>query len=124
MSKKIIQALFYAFLAFSTFALLKDGNDLQLLKEWDWLHFPWVDKFAHIFIFFVLMYLRELTDSQWGKNGIVLLLYGVLIEVLQGACTETRTFDIFDIIADGIGIIVGTLASQIKFIHNILKLQD
>ncbi len=124
MNKILIRILFYAFLAFSTFTLLKDGNDIRFLKDWDWMNFPWADKLAHIFIFSVLMFLRELSHSDWVKNSIILLLYGILIEILQGSCTLTRTFDVWDIVADALGIVVGALGSRIKIIHNILKLQD
>jgi len=38
--------------------------------------------------------------------GVVLLLLGIALDMLQGT-TKTRTFDLHDIAADAVGILIG-----------------
>ncbi|MHA7942159.1 VanZ family protein [Formosa sp. 3Alg 14/1] len=47
-------------------------------------------------------------------TGVVAISFGVLIEYLQGALTETRQFDVLDIFANSVGVIVTLLILTIK----------
>ncbi len=76
-------------------------------------------------MFSCLMFFRNLAFPEKAKqNAIVILFYGILIELLQETITETRTSDFFDVVADAVGIGVGYGLSRLKFINKILKLNN
>ncbi|MBX2827743.1 MAG: VanZ family protein [Flavobacteriaceae bacterium] len=72
------------------------------------------DKWAHICVFILLtgIWLMIAELNHWfSKNKIVwssaaILLYGIIIEVLQEKFFETRSADIWDVVADLIGILL------------------
>src|SRR5690606_12594526 len=81
-----------------------------------------VDKSVHFLIHFVLVMLWQLYWFQrnskrflW-RNGVIVLigsfLYGTIIEILQGYLTVSRTADLFDILANFFGALVGVLVFQ------------
>jgi len=81
-----------------------------------------VDKSVHFLIHFVLVILWQLYWFQrnskrflW-RNGVIVLigsfLYGTIIEILQGYLTVSRTADLFDILANFFGALVGVLVFQ------------
>ncbi|MDW5287329.1 VanZ family protein [Formosa sp. PL04] len=47
-------------------------------------------------------------------TGLVSISFGVLIEYLQGSLTETRQFDVLDILANSAGVILMLLILTIK----------
>ncbi len=66
------------------------------------------DKLVHIFAFFCFALLTDLVTARkpfWLWKGLPLLCYGALIEILQ-YFTESRSFELADLAADGIGIIL------------------
>jgi VanZ family protein len=71
------------------------------------------DKIEHFSAYFVLMmwfgglYPRAKHLSVAGA----LLFLGIALDVLQGVATTTRTFDLFDIAADAVGILVALVLS-------------
>jgi VanZ family protein len=81
------------------------------------VNLPLLDKLVHVFIHCVLSLLwlwYFFTADKYHiltKNVFVILLvcfcYGVLIEALQHWFTRSRTFDLFDIVANGIGSFLG-----------------
>ncbi len=124
-SKKYLPVVFYSFGAFFTYILLKETHGITFWEDYSWLNIPKADKLAHIFIFTVLMWIRQLYNPKKIKeNASLLLAYGILIEILQGSLTQTRSFDVMDIMADAIGVGFGYALSQLKFLNKILKLQD
>ncbi len=80
----------------------------------DWLDKIWADKWVHIGIFTVLVFLwsRALQITALGGLVIILivsLLYGFSIEIIQDKFIRNRSFDLRDIIADFIGSVIGVL---------------
>ncbi|WP_461305413.1 VanZ family protein [Aureisphaera sp.] len=73
------------------------------------------DKWAHILVFLLLslVWLLAAWLNEWLGTGRIIwvsfwaLVYGIIIEVLQGGFFETRSADIWDIVADAIGILIG-----------------
>ncbi len=126
MSRKIFSVTFYILLLIFTYVLLKDGVEQSFLKDYDFfdINFVWMDKLVHLLLFATLMFTLQLSNGKTKANSIFLLIYGLLIEILQGTITETRTADIFDFLADAVGIYVGFIMSQLKFIPKILKLKN
>ncbi len=103
-----------AWLIFITGFLLIPGNDLP--KE-DWLDAIYADKLVHIMFFTVLVYLFYRPLKHKLKNwlphiSIAAFAYGVAIEFVQEQWAINRNFDAGDIVADGIGCIVGYIYTQ------------
>lgn len=104
---------------FITIILLAPSPELAVT---DW---PYLDKIAHILIYFWLVFIWLavfwVTDQYhiFSRRPVLVLsiclFYGIVIEAFQHWFTDTRTFDINDIIANGIGCFLGFLTfEQIK----------
>lgn len=99
--RKISWPGFLAFLgavAFTLYAALAPGDDTAGLIPWD--------KAKHFIVFYGLTFLASvaLPRSRPWKIGTVLLGFGVAIEILQGLPIVGRDADVFDIVADTLGI--------------------
>jgi glycopeptide antibiotics resistance protein len=71
-----------------------------------------LDKFFHFFGYALLAFCYT---QLWNKHKLqglflILLIYGFFIEVLQ-LITGWRTFDLWDILANGMGILYGIIFS-------------
>ena len=79
----------------------------------------WWDKANHVAAFTVLAVLGRW--SYPGRNAKVLLwllAYGCLIEVLQATLTATRSAELGDVVADGVGLLLGwQLTRVIRQVH-------
>jgi len=74
------------------------------------------DKLGHFIAYFFLSFswlyaLRNFPRKKFKEHLIVFLLisYGIIIEVLQGALTSYRQADIYDIFANSAGVIFALL---------------
>ncbi|MGB3342765.1 MAG: VanZ family protein [Aequorivita sp.] len=85
------------------------------------VNFSSADKVAHILIFFVLtclwlLYLFRKTGRLRSNDILILLLsvlfYGIIIEIVQELFTVSRTADLWDVLANMVGVIVGILFFQ------------
>jgi len=98
-------AVFVAATVFTLYAALAPGDDTQGLIPWD--------KAKHFIVFYGLTFLAAvaLPRSRWWKIAVVLLGFGVGIEILQGLPIVGRDADIFDVVADtcGIGFFFGPI---------------
>ena len=93
---------------------------LTPISEIPRVDFPISDKLIHLLthwgLIFIWLWYLFLSDKNHISIKIVFvvlfiyLLYGIIIEALQHWLTTTRTFDLFDIIANGIGSIIGLLS--------------
>ena len=80
--------------------------------------FPMQDKLAHLIAYFLLAicwgsyWLRRRNLGFWRPFVPFMLLgaliYGTIIEVLQGVLTHSRTADIYDILANCLGMFIGS----------------
>lgn len=86
----------------------------------DWLDGLQADKFIHIILFFVLVYLfcrplyKQGADLFTQKMlfifiGTVCWGYGIAMEFVQENFVSNRSFDVWDIVADGVGSYLGLL---------------
>src|SRR5690554_468098 len=81
-----------------------------------------IDKIVHIVIFFFLAIMWQLVvfkkrgDRLNVKMSFLLLgamfIFGILIEVLQGEVTVSRTANFYDVLADLLGAGIGVLVFQ------------
>ncbi len=85
-------------------------------ENWlDWLSFLTAsDKVVHAEAFFGLgLWFGALAGpNHWRRVGLLLLLYGALVELLQGAMALGRTADLWDLAADAGGVVLGLLAAH------------
>lgn len=81
------------------------------------------DKVLHFLSFYVLAFLADYSTPRIRFNlgkGLTILGYGLLIEVIQ-YFLPYRTFSIFDLAADGIGISAYMFSQQALFRAFILR---
>ena len=84
------------------------------------------DKILHLSAYFILMwvwmmYFKKKSIEQ--KDFLLLLIltyFGIIIEFLQKYFTLTRTQDLNDVVANGIGLIIGLVTFKI-FIERVFK---
>ncbi len=90
----------------------------KALPERTWFNVIFLDKWIHIFLFAVLVSLiglpfLESFMSKKKRSFIMLsiamncLLYGIVMEVVQYYFIPNRSFDLKDIVGDGVGCFIG-----------------
>ncbi|MBM3415137.1 MAG: VanZ family protein [Bacteroidetes bacterium] len=124
---KKIQPSFFpgaAWLVTTTILLIVPGS---AFPKADWLSKVWFDKWVHIFLFAVLVFLwcwsllRYRFDEKRLKNLFVVcsltgFAYGVGMEFVQKHFVANRFFDSGDIAADAAGCVAGLIFSLRRFI--------
>ncbi len=80
------------------------------------------DKSVHVFGYFLLalswLIAYKIKSKQLKFSisiSIIVFVYGILIEALQGNLTENRQLDIYDIFANLVGIVVAFVFFNIVF---------
>ena len=72
----------------------------------DVISFTLVDKLAHFLMFFFTMMWFMYVSKKWLVTAVSLLLLALVLELIQMNYIINRSFDWFDWIADGIGIVL------------------
>jgi len=72
----------------------------------DVISFTQVDKLAHFLMFFFTMMWFMYVSKKWLVTAVSLLLLALVLELIQMNYIINRSFDWFDWIADGIGIVL------------------
>ena len=72
----------------------------------DVISFTQVDKLAHFLMFFFTMMWFMYVSKKWLVSAVSLLLLALVLELIQMNYIINRSFDWFDLIADGIGIVL------------------
>jgi len=105
---------------FILFISVIPGEDLPSLSIWE------ADKLAHALVYAMLcagVILTLRIQNTWVKNRLKAIifalvlcnLYGAGIECIQGLFLPSRTFDIYDLMANGIGTLMGVTGSLFIF---------
>jgi VanZ family protein len=115
--KKNVSSIVFAvtWLLLVTILLCIPGTKLPKIG---WQDKIWLDKWIHVFLFMVLVILwtkaySNKKNTQQGSRKIFIqimvigCLYGVLMEIVQKYFIPFRSFDLGDILADGIGCVAG-----------------
>jgi VanZ family protein len=113
-------------LLFATFLLCLPGTEIPVIH---WLNNIQFDKWVHFVLFLVLViffsrvFYKEKADRKKQKNLFIWiaflgLFYGFLMELVQQFFIPYRTFDIFDIAADGVGSFTGLFLSSRRYLKN------
>jgi len=123
--KKSVRTIIFAviWLLIITILLCIPGTQLPKIK---WDNKIWLDKWVHVFLFMILIILwckayshkkNLLTNNRKIFFQIMILgfLYGILMELVQKYFIPFRSFDLIDIVADGIGCVAGYFFSMKKF---------
>jgi VanZ family protein len=84
------------------------------LPKEKWLEGIYFDKWVHVGLFAILVFLwRSAFDWDYANYNLIILLsavlYGFAVEIIQLYWISNRSFDLFDLLADTIGSIVGLL---------------
>jgi VanZ family protein len=93
-----------------------------------WQDKIWFDKWVHIGLFMALVvawcwffYSGKKEQSINSKKifitiAVVSLLYGIVMEIIQEQFIPNRSFEISDILSDGIGALIGYFIAVRKYI--------
>ncbi|ANW97165.1 hypothetical protein AXE80_13100 [Wenyingzhuangia fucanilytica] len=75
--------------------------------------YSYTDKFEHVFAYAVISFFWMLS-CKLGKVKLsflalflIIIAYGIIIELLQSSVTSSRTGDLLDVMANSIGVILG-----------------
>lgn len=84
---------------------------------------PHLDKWVHGILFFMLVYLWQWYYFKLNKHTIskstiavlfiILMVYGIIIEVFQELTPVSRSGDLLDFLADMLGAVLGILTFKI-----------
>lgn len=99
------------------------GSDMPNVNFWNLLE---PDKVAHVGVFMVLMCSLSFSIFKQNKyaklkrytirnSTIICLVYGTVLELLQGSIFSERTTDIYDILANAVGVVIGIVILKIFF---------
>ena len=105
------------------------------LPKVTWEDKIWLDKWVHVFLFMVLVILWNKAYSNKKKIQsntrkiflqvmILGFLYGVAMELVQKYFIPFRSFDLGDILADGVGCFIGYLISLKLLVKKLNKIYD
>lgn len=124
--KKNVTTIAFAviWLLIITTLLCIPGTELPKIT---WEDKIWLDKWIHVFLFMILVILWNKAYS--GKKSmhlntrkmffqimIVGFVYGILMELVQKYFIPYRSFDVTDILADGLGCFIGYIISVKRFV--------
>ncbi|MGZ8538914.1 MAG: VanZ family protein [Flavisolibacter sp.] len=98
-----------SFLIIITFLFCLPGSAFP--KD-NWLTGIGLDKIVHVSFFATLLFLWRTAFDQVHRNITTFLLvfaviYGFLIEIIQSAWVPNRSFEIYDVVADAGGSVLG-----------------
>jgi VanZ family protein len=105
-----------AWFILTTFLLCLPGSAFP--KE-HWFDKIWLDKWIHVALFAIMVFLwcriiLKITGkkrSYFIQIALCFFLYGIVMEFIQKYFIPNRSFDVGDIIADGVGSLAGLFFS-------------
>ncbi|WP_273272621.1 VanZ family protein [Maribacter polysiphoniae] len=120
--RHLFAILFIGWMVFVTFSSLYsfEGDDLPTFS------IPYADKIVHFTFYFVAVILGSLyflsLNNPWAKTlvkiiklALLLVVFGMVIEVIQGTLTVNRSGDVFDAMANSTGVAVGFIIILSQF---------
>lgn len=88
-----------------------------------------LDKLFHFLVFFILyslafwenaQYRSSSTFTRWSiRMAVLSILFGLLIELIQGSALIQRSFELADLLADSAGVLAGMLMCRYVAIENV-----
>lgn len=95
------------------------------------LGISFADKIFHSLVYLILAFLWFYTliyhfNIENGKAiliaSLISIIFGIIIELLQEVVTETRQADLFDVVANSLGVLVATGLLILKKRNSVKKL--
>ena len=87
------------------------------------IEIKYFDKVLHFTAYFTLSisWLFHVRNNNKNKYFVILFifLYGILLEFMQGWFNPNRTKDVYDIFANGLGIVIAIISY--KYIYDVYK---
>ncbi|WP_296315760.1 VanZ family protein [Winogradskyella sp. UBA3174] len=83
------------------------------------------DKIYHVLAYSILAFLWMTYFKSSNKPHIILsvivstVFFGLVIEILQHQLNSNRTFDVLDILANCVGVLIGTLIAVRLYIYKL-----
>lgn len=104
---RIFKRIVPIYWAFLTYILLGPGND----RAEDWVAFEGLDKVVHFVVFAILSFSLKAAFPKMRMIVlyIIIIIYGIATEVLQGSMNLGRSMEFADFVADLLGAITGYL---------------
>lgn len=89
----------------------------------NWLSKIYFDKLVHVGLFAILIFLwRSAFNSKFSAYNFILffsaLLYGVMVEYIQRDFVPNRDFDLYDVVADITGAVIGLAVWSLTYKKN------
>ena len=101
-------------LLFVTLLLILPGTEFPKIT---WLNKIWIDKWIHFLMFGILVILwcsafrgnqkKASVRNVFIRITVFCLMYGIAMELVQHLFISYRSFEMIDIMADGVGCIAG-----------------
>lgn len=120
--KNLLKRKIYLFVAICLTILITIGSLISVKNVIELPPVKFFDKFLHVSAYFLLTlsWLFAYAKSRRIKNkgiliAISIFVYGIIIEILQGALTIYRQADYFDILANFTGIVIALVFFTIIF---------
>lgn len=99
---------------FVTFLLSLPGTEFPKVT---WMTKIWLDKWVHVFLFFILVVIWSLAYKDKYVSGriqkvfmwiaLTALIYGIIMEMIQHFFVPYRGFETGDVLADALGSVGG-----------------
>jgi VanZ family protein len=120
--KPIFTISFISWMVFVTFSSLYSFEDTSVPT----IQIPHLDKIVHFTFYFVAAILGLFSFRMRIREGaslkkfmivmlLLLVIFGIIIEVIQDRYTTSRAGDVFDALANTIGTLVGVLTAKMLF---------
>lgn len=118
----LLITIFYTILLIvASFISLDDLTEIKIEKG---------DKVFHFLVYFILViiwYISLVEKLIWSKNKLIIviaissIIFGIIIELLQGSLTSYRATDNMDVLANALGVL---LASALICLYNMNVKKD
>jgi VanZ family protein len=111
--------LYYRSLIVFLLILLASIISADEVRKVSWIQIPNFDKIVHLAMYFSFSFVLILDGFKAKPNfstlkiyfisAITALIYGGILEIIQGTLTKTRSADIFDFIFNAVGVLLAVL---------------
>ena len=104
---KIFVKILPIYWAFLTYMLLRPGS--QNVDYW--FVFQGIDKIIHLSTFIVLgfSFMAAFPKTRFSSFILIMFIYAVLTEILQDQMKLGRSMELYDLLADTAGVLLGRL---------------
>jgi VanZ family protein len=115
---RLIQSKTVAVLWFLLMCILFFLPGSAIPEERGWMALIRIDKLVHMGLFAILFFTwRNAFKFQTKYYSLLLIIaciiFGFLVEIIQKYWIPARTFDMYDVLADSTGVVVGWIVYEV-----------